>query len=146
MKSIFKKFRQLQSFKNVKNILLKIVFLLLLASISACSDNTITEPEQIIFPEKNVSYTNQVEPFFHISCTFSGCHASDAANYGSFSMNTYFDLYARAGLIKQFDPDNSTLNMIMERKLPHYQQMRAGITENHVQGLRQWVLEGAKNN
>jgi hypothetical protein len=61
-------------------------------------------------------------------------------------MNTYFDLYTRAGLIKKFDPNNSVLNMIMERKLPHYQQMRAGITQNHVDGLRQWVLEGAENN
>ncbi|HYF03443.1 MAG TPA: hypothetical protein VEC36_08705 [Patescibacteria group bacterium] len=117
-----------------------------IATLTSCTENNITEPEQIVFPATNVSYTAHVEPFLHISCTFSGCHASDAGTYGSFSMNTFFDLYSRPGLIKPYDPDNSTLNMIMERRLPHYQQMRAGITENHAKGLRQWVLEGGKNN
>ncbi|MES2767459.1 MAG: hypothetical protein V4642_16405 [Bacteroidota bacterium] len=130
----------------MKNIFLKISLFCFCISIFACSDNTITEPEQVVFPEKNVSYRSHVEPFIHLSCTFSGCHASDAANYGSFSMDTYFDFYSRPGLIKKKDPDNSVLNMVVERKLPHYQQMTAGITENHVKGLRQWVLEGGENN
>jgi hypothetical protein len=130
----------------MKKSFLKILLPLFTIALYSCEDNFVTEPEQIVFPQKNVSYRSHVEPFLHLSCTLSGCHASDAANYGSFSMNTYFDLYSRAGLIKKNDPDNSTLNMVMERRLPHYQQMVAGITQNHVDGLRQWVLEGGQNN
>lgn len=56
---------------------MKITFILMLVIVSlvfmGCPDS-ISSPKDIIFPEKDVSYTAQVEPFLNLTCAFSGCH------------------------------------------------------------------------
>ncbi|MEY3311403.1 MAG: hypothetical protein RL348_736, partial [Bacteroidota bacterium] len=41
---------------------------------SACNDTVITTPDQIIFPDTNISYQLQVKPLLELTCAFSGCH------------------------------------------------------------------------
>jgi hypothetical protein len=43
-------------------------------------------------------------------------------------------------------PDNSLLNQILEGKQGHLLTFQQRISEAQIRGIRQWVLEGAKNN
>ncbi|MFM7544315.1 MAG: hypothetical protein ACKO5I_06770 [Ignavibacteria bacterium] len=113
--------------------------------ISACSDTTITAPEQIVFPAQNVSYQQHVKPLLELTCAFSGCHDAETAVAGV-DVTGYFQLSSRAGLIIPGMPDNSLLNQILEGKQGHLLTFQQRISEAQIRGIRQWVLEGAKNN
>ncbi len=107
-----------------------------------CPDS-ISSPKDIIFPEKDVSYTAQVEPFLNLTCAFSGCHGIGSTN--GIYLNDYFQIINTPGLVVAGNPDGSLLNQIIEERKPHFTYFeRSNITENHKKGIRQWVLEGAK--
>lgn len=120
-----------------------IIFIIL--SLNACSDNIITSPDQIIFPEINVSYQQQVRPLLELTCAFSGCHDAETSAAGV-DVTGYFQLTARAGLIIPGKPDNSLLIQILEGKQGHLLTFQNRITDAQKRGVRQWVLEGALNN
>lgn len=123
--------------------ILSIIFLAF--ALNACSDNIITSPDQIVFPEKNVSYQQQVRPLLELSCAFSGCHDAETAASGV-DVTGYFQLTSRAGLIIPGKPDNSLLIQILEGKQGHLLTFQNRITDSQKRGVRQWVLEGALNN
>lgn len=123
--------------------ILIIIFFVL--SLNACSDNIITSPDQIVFPEKNVSYQQQVRPLLELSCAFSGCHDAETSAAGV-DVTGYFQLTSRAGLIIAGKPDNSLLIQILEGKQGHLLTFQNRITDAQKRGVRQWVLEGALNN
>lgn len=111
----------------------------------ACNDNVITSPEQIIFPSTNISYQLHVKPLLELTCAFSGCHDYDS-KLGSVDVTSYYALTGRAGLIVPTKPDLSLLNQILEGKQPHMLSFQDRVNSSQIKGLRQWVLEGAKNN
>lgn len=119
--------------------------ILYLFTLSACSDTTITSPEQIQFPAQNVSYQQHVKPLLELTCAFSGCHDSETAAAGV-DVTGYFQLTSRAGLIIPGKPDNSLLNQILEGKQGHVLTFQRRISEAQKRGVRQWVQEGALNN
>ncbi len=105
----------------------KAIILLGAAALTAsCTDDTTspgTNSNDIIFPDSNVSYGQHVQPLFDRRCALSGCH-DRGARMGDLSLESYSDATARPGVIVPGDPDASIL----------------------VQGIRQWILEGAQNN
>ncbi|MEY5131194.1 MAG: hypothetical protein RL734_1261 [Bacteroidota bacterium] len=111
----------------------------------SCSDNIITSPDQIVFPQENVSYQQQVRPLLELTCAFSNCHDSETAAAGV-DVTGYFQLTSRAGLIIPGRPDNSLLMQILEGKQGHLLTFQNRITDAQKKGVRQWVLEGALNN
>jgi hypothetical protein len=123
------------------------IFLILIISIglNSCSDNIITSPDQIVFPQENVSYQQQVRPLLELTCAFSNCHDSETAAAGV-DVTGYFQLTSRAGLIISGRPDNSLLIQILEGKQGHLLTFQNIITDAQKRGVRQWVLEGALNN
>ena len=123
------------------------IFLIFIISITlnSCSDNIITSPDQIIFPQENVSYQQQVRPLLELTCAFSNCHDSETAAAGV-DVTSYFQLTSRAGLIIPGRPDNSLLIQILEGKQGHLLTFQNIITDAQKKGVRQWVLEGALNN
>lgn len=123
----------------------KLTFLFCLLLLSACSDNSITSPEQIVFPVSNVSFQQHVKPLLELTCAFSNCHDSETAARGV-DVTGYFQLTSRAGLIIPNKPDNSLLNQILESKQGHLYTFQQKISTDQVRGVRQWVLEGALNN
>lgn len=123
----------------------RLIVLFCLLCLSACSDNTITSPEQIVFPASKVSYQQHVRPLLELTCAFSGCHDSETAARGV-DVTGYFQLTSRAGLIISGKPDNSLLNQILEGKQGHLPTFQQRITLDQIRGVRQWVLEGALNN
>ena len=83
-----------------------------------------------------------------VKCAYSGCHGDNPLD-GATRMSDYFSLFTdySGALIIRYKPDNSMLNQVLEGKLPHVYQFPLNyIDSNQVHGMRQWVLEGAKNN
>ena len=114
-------------------------------TLNACSDTIITSPDQIVFPETNVSYQQQVRPLLELTCALSGCHDTETAVAG-IDVTGYFQLTSRAGLIIPGRPDNSLLIQILEGKQGHLLTFQNRISDAQKRGVRQWVLEGAMNN
>jgi hypothetical protein len=114
-------------------------------TLNACSDTIITSPDQIVFPETNVSYQQQVRPLLELTCAFSGCHDTETAVAG-IDVTGYFQLTSRAGLIIPGRPDNSLLIQILEGKQGHLLTFQNRISDAQKRGVRKWVLEGALNN
>jgi len=129
-----------------QKIYVLLMFIIVVAIImQSCNSKALTNLDDIVFPEKNVSYLHQVEPFLRFTCAFVGCHGYTAA--GSIILNDYFEIMKVPGLVIPGNPDQSTLIQVLEDKLPHFTYFeRSKITSNHISGMRTWVAEGAKNN
>lgn len=127
-----------------------IITLSLIASFStfiilSCTDTGITD---VVFPEKNISYAEYVQPLFNLRCNNSKCHADDSAAGGviltSWDQVTSDPLMVFPGL-----PDNSKLVWVIEGK-PGFSPMpplrTSPLNNNQIQGIRTWIKEGARNN
>lgn len=110
-------------------------------------EEEMANPDEIVFPERNVSYGKHVEPLFFRTCTFSECHSSET-KAGNLSLETYQEAMAAPGVIIPRDPDNSRLIRRVEGRdgLERMPRNLPRLTDNHIQGLRRWILEGAQNN
>ena len=101
----------------------------------------------LVFPEENVSYLLHVKPFLEQNCSFSPCHSY--ANFaGGVCLIEYHQVISVGNFIVATKPEASRFVQILEEKgVPHYTYFyRKNITENHIQGIRQWIKEGAINN
>ncbi len=113
--------------------------------IGSCGDdNTVNDLNDIVFPEKNISYYNSVQPLFNIACTDSRCHDTksfagnlDLTSYSGVRQRTYDVFIAR-------DTSLSRLVWRIEGKygLTPMPPTRI-LTANQRRGLKQWILEGA---
>lgn len=127
----------------MKKLLLYFVCIWLLNS---CTETIGTNSKDIVFPDTNVSFQLHVYPFLKLNCSYAGCHSDESAA-GGVILTNYTTLFQTPGMIIIGEPDKSRLIQIVENKLPHFTYFyRGNITENHKKGLRQWILEGAKNN
>jgi hypothetical protein len=114
-------------------------------SLINCNGTTINSPKDIVFPDSNVSYLYEVNPFLKVTCEFSGCHNYSAS--GGIDLTDYFEMMKSPGLIIPGNPDGSYLIQVLELTIPHFTYYeRAYITDNHLKGMRRWVKEGAINN
>ncbi len=114
----------------------------------SCDDWGSNINEVPIFPEKNVSFQEHVQPYMMVRCSFAGCH-SDYSMAGGRRMTTYFSYFeaANAGLITIGKPEQSLLTLIMDGTFPHVEPIpRDWITDNATEGIKTWIREGAKNN
>lgn len=112
--------------------------------VGAC-ETGITDPEDVIFPASNVSYSRHVQPLFDLGCAFSGCH-SGADQAGGLSLASYFDVIQETGLVLPGDSSRSVLVQIVREKLPHSPLIRSIIDQDQARGIAVWVHEGASNN
>ncbi len=119
--------------------------LLLIFSLLGCDTETITRPQDIVFPDSGISFQRHVLPFFQLTCTYAGCH-DEQTKAGDIALTSYFHLWEKPGLVIPGDPDRSLLVQVLEGQLPHPPAFQAHITQNHIRGIRQWIKEGAKDN
>lgn len=128
-----------------KSIIILTIFITL--GLISCNDSIINDPAKIVFPVKNVSYQNHMQPFMVLTCAYQGCH-SDETMAGGRSMTNYIALFEtmNMGLVIQGNPDASVLVQMLEGKLPHNPYVYWTVNDNHKTGIRQWILEGAMNN
>ena len=118
------------------------MFLLLIAG---CNETGISSNRPIVFPDKDVSYLNDVEPFLKLTCTYAGCHGYSSA--GNIRFDTHYDLMKIPGFVIPGEPNSSQIIQILENQNLHITYYyRENITDNHKQGMRRWVTEGARLN
>jgi len=104
-------------------------------------------PSNIYFPANNVSYSKQVQPLFDQACSLVGCH-DDGAHESALRLTSYANLmFQLPGIVVAGKPDQSELVLriqgsIGQRMPPSTNQLN----DNQVNGIRTWIVEGAKNN
>lgn len=118
---------------------------LLLVGAGACKDSTTTPGDEIVFPEKNVSYMQSVQPYFDMRCAVSGCH-DDGTRAGNLSLTSYVNTTARPGIVVPFNATASLLMQKIDGRLPHPANVPIIINQNQLDGIETWINEGAKNN
>jgi hypothetical protein len=111
---------------------------------SCKSDNAVSSLNDIVFPDKNISYDRTIQPLFNIACAVTGCHDTK-----SFAAN--LDLSSYSGIRQRFYDvvvvrDTSLSHLVWRVEglygLPLMPPTRP-LTLNQQRGLKQWILEGA---
>lgn len=113
----------------------------------SCKDD-VTDTNNIVFPDSNISYGQTVDPLFQSSCAFSGCHDSQT-RAGNYSMESWYDVVGSdPGVVLAGDTVNSRLVWRIEGKnnLVRMPLDRPPLNTNQINGLKKWIKEGAKNN
>ncbi len=104
-------------------------------------------PSNIYFPASNVSYSRQVQPLFNQACSLSSCH-DDGSTQSVLHLTSYANLmFQLPGIVVQGKPDQSELVLriqgsVGQRMPPSTNQLN----DNQINGIRTWIVEGAKNN
>ncbi len=130
---------------------LPLLLLTFLIGLTGCKD-TVTGSEDIdkvIIPSSNVSFSKYIFPVFNVKCSTAGCH-DDGTRAGGLSLTSWANATIDPSIIFPFKPDNSKLVWAIEGQpgvapMPPIGFVRP-LTPNQIQGIRTWILEGAKNN
>lgn len=111
--------------------------------IGGCSSNDITNPNQIVFPADSVSYARQVGPYLALACGTSGCHDGSPNTANGIDLTTWLGVRA----INVVTPHDTTspLVLVMKGQLLHTAPFPTP-TANQIEGMAQWVREGASQN
>lgn len=112
--------------------------------ISCCQQN-ITNGSDIVFPAKNVSFLHHVYPFMQVTCSYASCH-SDESQAGGIRLTDYFSLFQTPGIIVAGNPNGSLLVQFLNRPQNHTPLVYWKADSNQINGIKQWILEGAHNN
>lgn len=118
-------------------------------TMTSCNNsNIITSPEQVVFPASNVTFSNHVRPFLTVTCSMAGCHHA-RSQAGGIVLETYFDVvFTTPGLVVIGDPSLSRLAQIVDVtgrvRTNHPISFQARITQNHIDGIKTWIREGAQ--
>jgi hypothetical protein len=130
--------------RDVNHKIVFLIFALLLSPviIASCSSTDITDPDQISFPDSNISYAAQVRPYLTLSCNVTGCH--DVQRPENFGVDLTSWVGVRGNNVAQPGDTNCHLVLVMYGREIHQGSFKAN--DNQRRGIKQWVLEGAQNN
>jgi hypothetical protein len=111
--------------------------------------DSITNSDDIVFPEKDVSYRNHVKPYLAYNCSFYGCHGMSS---GATPAYDYVTLAVQAtGWVIPGNPNSSLLIQVLENPFSQHPVTNPptyikNLDSAQVAGVRRWVQEGALNN
>ncbi|MBS1902258.1 MAG: hypothetical protein JSS75_00965 [Bacteroidetes bacterium] len=111
---------------------------------SGCSSTDITSADQIVFPATNVSYKAHVAPLLAIACNAAGCHDMARPENANVDLTSWISLRGSTNVVNQPGDTNCGLVKVVYARVGHPGPLR--INDNHRQGIKQWVIEGAQNN
>lgn len=130
-----------------KIYLLLFCFSVVFISYYGCKDDITGEDlDRVVIPDTLVSYIKYIQPVFNVKCAYSGCH-DDITRAKGLSLTTWSG--ARTpGVVNPGDPVSSRLVWAVEGTGAALMPPLGypALTVNQIKGIRQWVLEGAKNN
>ena len=104
-------------------------------------------PSNIVFPASNISYGRQVQPLFDQTCALAGCH-DDGVHQSNLRLTSYANLiFQLPGIVVAGKPDASTLVLsIQGGSIDRMPPTTNRLNDNQINGIRAWIVEGAKNN
>ncbi len=119
-----------------------------LFAISSCknSSNPVSNPSQIVFPASGISYEKQVQLLFNVGCALAGCHDQATSQNRNLYLTNYGGWREDLQVIIPYDTTKSRLVWSIEAR-PGSTPMPPAkpLTQNQITGLKQWILEGAKD-
>ena len=124
---------------------LSVVGLLVITAIASgsCGANDVTNANQIVFPDTNVSFNQQVFPYMELACDQQGCHYTDNPA-GGISLNSFGDVRT-IKVVDQPGDTNCLLCRVIKLQDPNH-IVPITPTPNQQRGIIEWVREGAKDN
>ena len=121
-------------------------FLLFAILLFISCDDTITSEDidKLVMPDSNVSYAQHIAPVFEVKCV--GCH-NDQRKEGGVNLSSWVNATSDPRIIFPGSDSTSVLVWTIE-KVPPYAPMPPNqwLVRNHIDGIRIWIREGAKNN
>jgi hypothetical protein len=127
------------------------IFIFLLLIFVSCKDSiTGFNIDDVEIPEKNVSYSEYIQPIFNYKCTNSGCH-DGATRASDLDLTNYAGTVARPDIVVLGSAELSKLIWAVEGTggteiMPPFTAGVTPITENQLMGMKTWINEGAKAN
>lgn len=109
----------------------------------SCGGSTY-KPEDIVFPEDNISYHQHIEPLLRYTCNYPGCHTVyDRA--GGVVLDSYEQLlFASSGqMVIPGDPERSHLVLYLSYQLNHSMPIDFRVNKSQLDGIKKWILNGA---
>jgi len=104
-------------------------------TLPGCSGST--SVNEIVFPATNVSFQAHVEPLFTIVC--NNCHSTG----NTVDLSSFVGVRATRVVNQPGDTACGLLQVVFGRE---FHNGPINLNENHRQGLKQWVIEGARDN
>jgi mono/diheme cytochrome c family protein len=113
-------------------------------------DDTITSDEldDMEIPDTNVSYQEHIQPIFNVKCSSSDCH-TQAKRAGGLSLATWSDATEDPFVVNPGEPGTSKLVWSIKGiggAEPMPPPPYPTLTREQIDGVEQWILEGARDN
>ena len=134
--------------KSLKQIVILIFGINLGLLINTGCDDTLTteQIDNIVMPDSNVSYAEHIAIVFELKCV--SCH-SPSLKEGGVDLSSWSGIIADQRIDFPGSDSTSVLVWTIEYR-PGFPPMPPlqyrGLVPNHVEGVRTWIREGAKNN
>jgi len=120
-------------------------FLLLINT--GCDDTlTADEVDKIVMPDSNVSYADHIAVVFEFNC--NRCH-NPSQKEGGVDLSTWSGIVADPRVVFPGSDSTSVLVWTIEYRAgfpPMPPLQYPGLVLNHIEGVKTWIQEGAKNN
>ncbi|UCF63525.1 MAG: hypothetical protein JSW33_13315 [bacterium] len=134
------------------NTLKRIPFLILLMILATtllfqqCKKST-NEPQEIVYPDSNLSFIEHIQPIFQRDCANSGCHTSSSPASGlDLETLTPTFISENGPVVIAFNADQSRLYLVLLSDymgIPRMPRGRAPLSINKITAIRTWINEGA---
>lgn len=114
---------------------------------TGCDDSlTAEEVDNIVMPDSNVSYSDHIAVVFEFNC--NRCH-NPSLKEGGVDLTTWSGIIADPRIVFPGSDSTSVLVWTIEYRagfppMPPFQY--PGLVPNHIEGVKTWIREGAKNN
>ena len=133
---------------NYKFALISCTVVAAIIVLSSCKDtsNSVSTLDEIVFPATDISYEKQVQPLFNVGCAITGCHDKATNQNKNLDRTSFAGVRSNFGVVIPGDTTNSRLIWNIEAR-PGYAPMPPAkpLSQNQIQGLKRWILEGAKD-
>jgi hypothetical protein len=134
--------------QNIANIL-TLTMTLAILTLFACKESTEPE-EEIILPENDLTYSEDIFKLFSAKCATPGCHNS-LDRSGNLDLTNYPEIMIKTvdneTIVKPGDGEQSFLYRILLENYKGRIRMpldRAMLNSNNRNGVKVWIDEGAK--
>ena len=115
--------------------------------LSQSCDDTLTssDVDNIVMPDSNVSYSSHIAPVFEVKCV--PCHNNTGRKEAGLDLSSWSAATFDPSIIARGSDSTSILVWTIEGLPPYPLMPPSGrMIENHIQGIRTWIREGALNN